>query len=152
MDWSDSDGETEVSFAMTDAAPTESHTSVSGASQRAPSPAPSIYSLTASLRQDLLVNVHGRTLNSSSEVYQLPADEEEIYRLGERRSRCLVANMLVLNFRGVALKICSTGCGRRPGEARTIVGQLLRFLIQPTRMTSWQSWTLGRSSVSCRTC
>jgi hypothetical protein len=85
MDWSDSDDETEVSFTMTDIRDGESQTSASGPSHRAPSPAPSIYSLTASLRENLLVNVHGRTLNSSSEVYQLPADEEEIYRLGGRK-------------------------------------------------------------------
>lgn len=51
-------------------------------SERPSSPAGSIYSLTPSMREGLLKNFHGRALNNSSEVYQLPADEEEIYRLG----------------------------------------------------------------------
>lgn len=52
-------------------------------SVRSGSPTESIYSLTPSLLESSFMNVHGRTLNSHSEVYQLPADEEEIYRLGE---------------------------------------------------------------------
>ncbi|KZT58298.1 S-adenosyl-L-methionine-dependent methyltransferase [Calocera cornea HHB12733] len=45
------------------------------------SPAPSVYSLTDSLREASFKNVHGRSINNHSEVYMLPADEEEIERL-----------------------------------------------------------------------
>ncbi|KAG9119123.1 hypothetical protein FRC07_006016 [Ceratobasidium sp. 392] len=45
------------------------------------SPAPSIYSLTSSLRDQSFRHVHGRSLNAHSDVYSLPADEEEAQRL-----------------------------------------------------------------------
>ncbi|KAG8712806.1 hypothetical protein FRC09_019433 [Ceratobasidium sp. 395] len=45
------------------------------------SPAPSIYSLTESLRDQSFRHVHGRSLNAHSDVYSLPADEEEAERL-----------------------------------------------------------------------
>jgi hypothetical protein len=51
-----------------------------------PSPVYSIYSLIPSVREGMLKNVHGRALNNSSDVYHLPADEEEIYRLGREES------------------------------------------------------------------
>lgn len=49
---------------------------------RSASPGPSIYSVTSSIREDLLINVHGRLVNNHSNVYHLPADDEEIDRLG----------------------------------------------------------------------
>ncbi|CAE6395523.1 unnamed protein product [Rhizoctonia solani] len=45
------------------------------------SPAPSLYSLTPSLRDQSFRHVHGRSLNAHSDVYSLPADEEEAQRL-----------------------------------------------------------------------
>lgn len=45
--------------------------------------APSVYSLTSSLRGQSLRQVHGRNLNAHSDVYFLPADEEEAHRLRE---------------------------------------------------------------------
>ncbi|KAG8681730.1 hypothetical protein FRC08_015434 [Ceratobasidium sp. 394] len=45
------------------------------------SPAPSLYSLTSSLRDQSFKHVHGRSLNAHSDVYSLPADEEEAQRL-----------------------------------------------------------------------
>jgi hypothetical protein len=47
------------------------------------SPAPSLYSLTSSLRDQSFKHVHGRSLNAHSDVYSLPADEEEAQRLCE---------------------------------------------------------------------
>lgn len=59
---------------------------------RSASPGPSIYSMTSSIREDLLINVHGRLVNNHSDVYHLPADDEEIDRLGNyiprRSDRC----------------------------------------------------------------
>lgn len=49
---------------------------------RSASPGPSIYSMTSSIREDLLISVHGRLVNNHSDVYHLPADDEEIDRLG----------------------------------------------------------------------
>lgn len=45
--------------------------------------APSIYSLTSSLRDQSFRQVHGRSLNTYSDVYSLPADEEEASRLSQ---------------------------------------------------------------------
>jgi hypothetical protein len=45
------------------------------------SPAPSVYSLTPSLRDQSFRHVHGRSLNAHSDVYSLPADELEAERL-----------------------------------------------------------------------
>ncbi|ELU40327.1 defects in morphology protein 1, precursor precursor domain-containing protein [Rhizoctonia solani AG-1 IA] len=45
------------------------------------SPAPSLYSLTPSLRDQSFRHVHGRSLNAHSDVYSLPADELEAQRL-----------------------------------------------------------------------
>lgn len=45
------------------------------------SPAPSLYSLTPSLRDQSFRQVHGRSLNAHSDVYSLPADDEEAQRL-----------------------------------------------------------------------
>ena len=47
------------------------------------SPAPSVYSLTESLRASSTKEEHGRGVNCYSDVYRLPADREEWSRLGE---------------------------------------------------------------------
>lgn len=49
---------------------------------RSASPAPSVYSMTSSLREAAFRQEYGRGLNNFSDVYQLPADEEELQRLG----------------------------------------------------------------------
>ena len=51
---------------------------------RSASPAPSTYSMTSSLRAASYVHEFGRGINNYSEVYRLPADEEEFDRLGAR--------------------------------------------------------------------
>jgi hypothetical protein len=51
-------------------------------SMRSGSPAPSIYSVTSSIRAASYRQEFGRGLNNYSEVYQLPADDEELDRLG----------------------------------------------------------------------
>jgi hypothetical protein len=51
-------------------------------SMRSGSPAPSIYSVTSSIRAASYRHEYGRGLNNYSEVYQLPADDEELERLG----------------------------------------------------------------------
>ncbi|THH29335.1 hypothetical protein EUX98_g4843 [Antrodiella citrinella] len=48
---------------------------------RSVSPAPSVYSMTSSLRQAAYRQEYGRGLNNYSDVYSLPADEEELQRL-----------------------------------------------------------------------
>ncbi|KAF8347040.1 S-adenosyl-L-methionine-dependent methyltransferase, partial [Amanita rubescens] len=50
-------------------------------SMRTPSPVPSVISISSSMRENLLRQEHGRSLNNYSEVYGLPADEEEWVRL-----------------------------------------------------------------------
>lgn len=51
-------------------------------SMRSGSPAPSMYSVTSSIRAASYRQQFGRGLNNYSEVYQLPADDEELDRLG----------------------------------------------------------------------
>ena len=43
--------------------------------------APSVYSLTSSLRAKSFRHIHGRSLTAHSEIYHLPVDEEEATRL-----------------------------------------------------------------------
>lgn len=51
--------------------------------ERSDSPVPSILSMTSSLREAAFRQEYGRYLNNYSEVYRLPADEEELERLGQ---------------------------------------------------------------------
>jgi len=53
-------------------------------SMRSGSPAPSIYSVTSSIRAASYRHEFGRGLNNYSEVYQLPADDEELDRLDKQ--------------------------------------------------------------------
>ncbi|CAA7264772.1 unnamed protein product [Cyclocybe aegerita] len=84
----DSDNESDV-FSMASAAPY----SVSGSmtsydvdlSMRSASPAPSVVSITDSM-QSLYRQEHGRNLNNYSNVYHLPADEEELDRLDKQHT------------------------------------------------------------------
>lgn len=50
-------------------------------SMRSQSPAPSVFSATSSLRAQAYRQEYGRGLNNYSEVYRLPADDEELDRL-----------------------------------------------------------------------
>ena len=51
-------------------------------SMRSASPGPSIMSISSSLRVNAYRHEYGRGLNNYSEVYRLPADDEELERLG----------------------------------------------------------------------
>ncbi|KZT08601.1 uncharacterized protein LAESUDRAFT_648271 [Laetiporus sulphureus 93-53] len=53
---------------------------------RSASPAPSIYSMTDSLRAASYRHEYGRGLNNYSEVYRLPADDEEFDRLDQQHA------------------------------------------------------------------
>ena len=62
--------------------PSSSATSYSSdAEMRSLSPAPSVYSMTSSLREQSYRIEFSRGLNNHSEVYRLPADPEELDRL-----------------------------------------------------------------------
>ncbi|KAJ3936395.1 MAG: hypothetical protein NXY57DRAFT_957277 [Lentinula lateritia] len=50
-------------------------------SARSASPAPSVLSMTSSMRAQAFKHEYGRGLNNYSEVYRLPADDEELERL-----------------------------------------------------------------------
>lgn len=51
-------------------------------SMRSASPAPSVMSISDSIREMIYKHEYGRSLNNYSDVYRLPADEEELNRLG----------------------------------------------------------------------
>lgn len=75
-----------VSFrAMTEASHQSSYTSYDRSEgdegSRSASPA-SVISMTESIRTHMYRQEHGRNLNNYSEVYKLPADDEEWHRLG----------------------------------------------------------------------
>ena len=61
----------------------DEHLTIDSDSEDHISVAPSIYSLTSSLRAQGLRQVHGRSLNAHSDIYHLPADEEEATRLSK---------------------------------------------------------------------
>lgn len=84
-DFDNSDGESDVfsdvSMDQFHRSDTSSRTSAD-ASMRSPSPAQSVYSVTSSVRAQAFRYEHGRGVNNYSEVYRLPADDEEVERLG----------------------------------------------------------------------
>jgi hypothetical protein len=59
-------------------------------SMRSGSPAPSLYSVTSSVRAASYRHEFGRGLNNYSEVYRLPADDEELDRLGTAPAKLLL--------------------------------------------------------------
>jgi len=75
------------SFSDADSDIFSTHTATSSStsfdlSMRSGSPAPSLYSVTSSIRAASFRHEYGRGLNNYSDVYQLPADDEELDRLG----------------------------------------------------------------------
>jgi len=83
----DSGSDTESDMSSTPSLPAFTTTDASSqtsydVSVRSASPTPSVRSMTSSMRAESLVIEHGRCINNSSEVYRLPADDEEIERLG----------------------------------------------------------------------
>ncbi|KAF8204302.1 hypothetical protein K438DRAFT_1580170 [Mycena galopus ATCC 62051] len=60
-----------------------SHTSYD-VSMRSASPTPSVWSITNSMREQAFKSEYGRELNNYSEVYRLPADDEELDRLNQQ--------------------------------------------------------------------
>ncbi|KAL1762531.1 S-adenosyl-L-methionine-dependent methyltransferase [Schizophyllum commune] len=54
------------------------------ASMRSASPAPSVWSMTSSLRRQAYRHEYGRGLNNYSDIYSLPADDDEYERLDKQ--------------------------------------------------------------------
>jgi hypothetical protein len=52
------------------------------ASMRSQSPVPSVLSLTSAMVREAYKREYGRDLNNYSDIYGLPADNEELQRLG----------------------------------------------------------------------
>ena len=78
FDDSFSDSESDIFSTLSAASSATSH----DVSMRSSSPAPSVYSVTSSLRAASYRQEYGRGLNNYSEVYRLPADDDELDRLG----------------------------------------------------------------------
>jgi hypothetical protein len=78
LDDSLSDFESDIFSTRTATSSATSH----DVSMRSGSPAPSVYSVTSSLRAASYRQEYGRGLNNYSEIYRLPADDEEFDRLG----------------------------------------------------------------------
>jgi hypothetical protein len=62
--------------------PSGASSQTSDYSMRSVSPVRSVWSMTSSLRAQAFKQEYGRGINNYSEVYRLPADEEELERLG----------------------------------------------------------------------
>ncbi|KAL0951792.1 hypothetical protein HGRIS_008460 [Hohenbuehelia grisea] len=77
----DSDSHSSMSGSIFDPPPSESSATSYDVSMRSESPTPSIYSMTSSMRAAAYKLEYGRGLNNYSEVYSLPADDEELDRL-----------------------------------------------------------------------
>lgn len=79
----DADSDNSDIFSLTsEAAPSISSYDVASA-MRSSSPAPSlVVSVTSSMQNQIYKQEYGRNLNNYSDVYRLPADEEELERLG----------------------------------------------------------------------
>jgi hypothetical protein len=60
----------------------ESESPPAEGNRRSPSPTPSVASMTSSLREQAYMVEYGRGMNAHSDVYRLPADDEELERLG----------------------------------------------------------------------
>lgn len=75
-DYSDTSMDTYISEAS-------SRTSVTDVSMRSASPTRSVFSVTSSVRAQAIREEHGRGVNNYSDVYLLPADDEEVDRLSE---------------------------------------------------------------------
>lgn len=84
---------------------------------RSVSPAPSVYSMTSSIREQSYRVEYGRGLNNYSEVYRLPADPEELERLGTLHRATLRVNSS-LRYRETASHVC----GNHGQVCATIVG------------------------------
>ncbi|CAL1694319.1 unnamed protein product [Somion occarium] len=61
--------------------PSNASSATSDWEMRTPSPEPSVYSMTTSMREAAYRELHGRNVNSYSDVYSLPADDQELQRL-----------------------------------------------------------------------
>jgi hypothetical protein len=83
----DTDSMSESSFPRFSASEGSSRTSFDF-DMRSASPAPSVASMTSSLREQAYRLEYGRGLNNYSEVYRLPADDEELERLGTFSAPC----------------------------------------------------------------
>ncbi|KAF8079038.1 S-adenosyl-L-methionine-dependent methyltransferase [Lyophyllum atratum] len=89
-----------------------SHTSYD-VSIRSGSPAPSVWSMTSSIRAQAFKHEFGRGLNNYSEVYRLPADDEELDRLEKQH---LMFKDLMGNYPPPMLEIMAEDT---PGETKT---------------------------------
>ncbi|KAI0050631.1 hypothetical protein FA95DRAFT_1603452 [Auriscalpium vulgare] len=81
----DSDTESDI-FPVSSAHSVASSATSYDVSMRSASPAPSVYSVTSSLRAQAYRHEYGRGLNNYSEVYRLPADDEELDRLDKQHA------------------------------------------------------------------
>ncbi|KAJ7292900.1 hypothetical protein C8J57DRAFT_1267514 [Mycena rebaudengoi] len=86
----DSDDDSETSLPPFSPPPSAlgSHTSYD-VSMRSPSPTPSVWSVSSSMRAQATRQEYGRELNNYSEVYRLPADDEELDRLNKQHEMFL---------------------------------------------------------------
>lgn len=84
LDDDDTDAASSVVSFPSSCFPTRSEsscTSYENSTDRSPSPTPSVFSVTSSVRAQAYRELHGRAVNNYSDVYSLPADEKELDRL-----------------------------------------------------------------------
>ncbi|CAK5280683.1 unnamed protein product [Mycena citricolor] len=83
---SDNDSESLASHPPFSSGPSarNTETSYDASSMRSASPTPSVWSMSSSMRANAFKQAYGRELNNYSEIYRLPADDEELDRLNKQ--------------------------------------------------------------------
>lgn len=100
---SDSDHESDTMSLASGPPPSESHYSMASSQTSYDfdpsirSASPSVFSMTSSLRSNLYRQEYGRGLNNYSDIYRLPADDEELQRLGMSGASCNLKMVAHLN-------------------------------------------------------
>lgn len=81
---SDASCDDDTGDAQTDTNDSEINSSTANdTSSRSASPSRSVYTVTNSIRAQAIREEHGRGVNNYSDVYLLPADDDEVNRLSE---------------------------------------------------------------------
>ncbi|KIY46318.1 hypothetical protein FISHEDRAFT_66490 [Fistulina hepatica ATCC 64428] len=119
-DGESTDVDSVTSFPLFSPAPTEVSMTSFDVSMRSSSPARSVLSVTSSLRRQAYIEEYGRGLNNYSEVYRLPADDDELERLDKQHGMLQkvmggypppMEQVMADNIPGEVKAVIDLGCG-----------------------------------------
>ncbi|THV06547.1 S-adenosyl-L-methionine-dependent methyltransferase [Dendrothele bispora CBS 962.96] len=119
-DTDDEDAYSDASFGFDNASGIASSHTSHDVSMRSASPVPSVRSISSSFRAQAYTHEYGRGLNNYSEVYRLPADDEELFRLDTQhvmftklmgKYHPKMAEVMVDDVPGEPKAVLDLGCG-----------------------------------------